>query len=460
MSYLAWFDEHAKMHKKIVKKLLTQGLTQEQIIDYFDFENMLEQESDFCPLYADKKKCHEMESLNCYLCACPNFRFDDVGFKKVEEKTQFSFCAIDSKDGAQGVYGEAIHQDCSKCGVPHHRSYVEKHFDLDWKKMMKKCTPRPKHYDFSSTTNFYEQNRTFSITPNTLTQEPKSAYKELQDAVAANYALEANQVALYSSHARSVKELFDSIKSKEVFLYTPLSGKYQKLALASKKNIYHINRINDLKEEPIEESIVVFENPSMPEGKYHQEIEELFEMWMELNCTIIIDESFIEFEDLASLREKIKTYKKLYIIQSFRRFYACDGVQVSAIFSHKKSIKKLSPSRETISTLDAAFLKERLMDAAFKSESQRLLREQKKELVTILEESKLFDEIAESNTNYILTHSKQGEAIYAHLKEQNILSRKGGSFEYLSDNWLRFSVQDEEAQEALKKALSDFGTIH
>ncbi|MBC8236684.1 MAG: hypothetical protein H8E76_00485, partial [Helicobacteraceae bacterium] len=110
-----------------------------QIIEYFDFENMVKQEKDFCLLYADNKKCHDMESLNCYLCACPNFRFDDKGIKKVGENTQYSFCDIESKDGSQGIYGEVIHQDCSKCGVPHHKNYVEKHFDLDWKVAMKKC---------------------------------------------------------------------------------------------------------------------------------------------------------------------------------------------------------------------------------------------------------------------------------------------------------------------------------
>jgi hypothetical protein len=80
-----------------------------------------------------------MESLNCYLCACPNFRFKDEGIEKVQEKTKFSICNIESKDGRAGVYGEAIHQDCSGCGVPHHRTYVEKHFDLDWKTVMKEC---------------------------------------------------------------------------------------------------------------------------------------------------------------------------------------------------------------------------------------------------------------------------------------------------------------------------------
>lgn len=140
MGYTTWFNEHAQKHKVVVDKLLKQGLSQEQIIDYFDFENMVIKEPDFCPLYADNKKCHDMQKLNCYLCACPNFRFEDKGIKKVGANTQYSFCDIESKDGKQGVYGEAIHQDCSKCGVPHHRAYVEKNFDLDWKKIMTKCS--------------------------------------------------------------------------------------------------------------------------------------------------------------------------------------------------------------------------------------------------------------------------------------------------------------------------------
>lgn len=140
MGYREWFDKHAQKHKMIVEKLLKKDFTEEEIIEYFDFENMKKEEFDFCPLYAKDKKCHDMEKLNCYLCACPNFRFNDQGIKKIQNATQFSFCAIESKDGRQGTYGEKIHQDCSKCGVPHHREYVEKHFDLDWKKMMHKCS--------------------------------------------------------------------------------------------------------------------------------------------------------------------------------------------------------------------------------------------------------------------------------------------------------------------------------
>ena len=139
MGYNTWVEEHAKMHKNIIDKLLAQGYNKEQIIDYFDFENMKEKEKDFCPLYTQNKKCHDMKELNCYLCSCPNFRFKDEGIKKVNEKIQYSYCDIDSKDGKQGIYGEAIHQDCSGCTVPHHKAYVSKHFDLDWAKIMHLC---------------------------------------------------------------------------------------------------------------------------------------------------------------------------------------------------------------------------------------------------------------------------------------------------------------------------------
>ena len=137
MGYTKWFNKHATKHKKIVDKLVVMGYTKEQIIDYFDFDNMVEKENDFCPLYKEPKKCHDMESLNCYLCACPNFRFNDEGLDTYNEMKILSKCDIDNgeKFAGKGV----IHQDCSKCTVPHHKSYIEKNFDLDWKKIMSKC---------------------------------------------------------------------------------------------------------------------------------------------------------------------------------------------------------------------------------------------------------------------------------------------------------------------------------
>lgn len=139
MSYISWIDSHAIKHKFIIDKLLARGFDKEQIIDYFVFENMVKHENDFCPLYKENQKCHDMPYLNCYLCACPHFRFDDNGVELIDGKTKYSFCDINSKNGASGVYGDAIHQDCSKCNIPHTLSYVNKHFNIDWKTIMQEC---------------------------------------------------------------------------------------------------------------------------------------------------------------------------------------------------------------------------------------------------------------------------------------------------------------------------------
>jgi Zn-finger protein len=137
--YGEWFESHAKKHRAIVEKLLKRGFSKEEIIDYFDFDNMVEAEPDFCPLYAKKQKCHAMEKLNCYLCSCPHFRFSDSGIRTEEGMTVYSECAIDSKKGKPGRFGGAIHQDCSACTIPHRRKFIEKVFDIDWKKIMAKC---------------------------------------------------------------------------------------------------------------------------------------------------------------------------------------------------------------------------------------------------------------------------------------------------------------------------------
>ncbi len=134
MSYSSWFHEHGEKHKAIMAKLT--HLSPDEVIRYFRFDNMVKNELDFCPLYKDNKKCHDMKALNCYLCACPNFRFKDEGFNTRKGKTLYSTCSISSKEGGQFISEDAIHQDCSKCAVPHHESYIKRQFSRDWFEMM------------------------------------------------------------------------------------------------------------------------------------------------------------------------------------------------------------------------------------------------------------------------------------------------------------------------------------
>lgn len=139
MSYFEWFKSHGSKHKVIVDKLTALGYSQSRIIEYFNFDNMVKMETDFCPLYAQNTQCHEMEGLNCYFCACPLFRFNASGFDRGGGKTLFSYCSVNSRFGKPAEYGEAIHQDCTHCLVPHSKKYVARHFDIDWFAVMRHC---------------------------------------------------------------------------------------------------------------------------------------------------------------------------------------------------------------------------------------------------------------------------------------------------------------------------------
>jgi len=136
MSYGSWFQAHGEKHKTIIEKL--SHLSDDALIEYFRFDNMVQNEPNFCPLYAKNQKCHESKELNCYFCACPNFRFNDEGFAQQEAKTLFSTCGIESKDGSQYLSDEAIHQNCSGCFVPHSEAYIKKHFTRNWFEAMQK----------------------------------------------------------------------------------------------------------------------------------------------------------------------------------------------------------------------------------------------------------------------------------------------------------------------------------
>ena len=79
----------------------------------------------------------------------------------------------------------------------------------------------------------------------------------------------------------------------------------------------------------------------------------------------------------------------------------------------------------------------------------------KKELLEILENSKLFDKIYESDSNFFLTKSTKAKKIFKYLLKEKILVRTCGSFDFLDDSYLRFGVKNSYLHNKLKKAFNE-----
>lgn len=130
MTYKEWAEDFTCKRNKIIEKLKSRS--DEEIIEYFVFENMVEKEPDFCLLYKEKKKCHDIAYLNCMLCACPHFSFDDAGLRKEGDITIKSECTIHSKNSSKFVYENVEHCDCTNCHVPHTKQFVRKNLKLSF----------------------------------------------------------------------------------------------------------------------------------------------------------------------------------------------------------------------------------------------------------------------------------------------------------------------------------------
>ncbi|MEN8302961.1 MAG: aminotransferase class I/II-fold pyridoxal phosphate-dependent enzyme [Campylobacterota bacterium] len=322
-------------------------------------------------------------------------------------------------------------------------------------KVAKKLHCKPSEIiDFSSNINSYNSNIDITLTKELLVKYGDSSYSDLKKIIAKKMLVKKKQIALYNGATSAIFELIKSLKSKDIYLYAPLYGEYEKAAKQSSKNIHKINRFKELNRVPKYGSTVVFVNPSTPDGKFYN-LGKLFKLWKRQNCTVIMDESFLEFENLKSLRNQINNYKKLYVIQSFTKFYACAGVRIGAILSNKHNIQVLKTPLWNLSSFDVEYLSKRLQDNNFSRESKKSHKKMKKELLNILENSKLFSRVYKSDSNFILTKSKRAKKIFKHLYKNKILVRKCASFDFLSNEYLRFAVKDTNSHKTLTKVLNE-----
>ena len=129
--------------------------------------------------------------------------------------------------------------------------------------------------DFSSNINSYHPIITLTPTNSMLVKYADTSYTALKKAIKNKYAIEKKQIALYNGATSAIFELMKSLKEKRLYLYAPLYGEYEKAAKETNKKIVKINRFENLYTKPKKNSIVVFVNPSTPDGK-HYNLKKLF----------------------------------------------------------------------------------------------------------------------------------------------------------------------------------------
>lgn len=308
--------------------------------------------------------------------------------------------------------------------------------------------------DLSSNINFVKPQ--INVDFNTLDISSYPTYDKLYEKIASNYGVQCDEIELFNGGSSAIFSLFKHLALDSCTIYSPAYLEYKKASLNFGYKLNLINRFENIDVEVKKNSLVIFVNPSTPDGKYY-ELEELMKKWIENSCTILIDESFLDFCDKPSAIEYLKTYDKLYILKSMTKFYSSAGIRVGTIVSTKENIEKLKEFEPMwkLSQFDSIYLQNALEDRVFKGVSQKVNEKNRIELESILKGSSFVEEISTSSANYILVKLKDIKAkeFQERLKPYKIMVRDCSNFDYLDDRFVRVAVKSSNANDSLKRAL-------
>ncbi|MDO9140138.1 MAG: aminotransferase class I/II-fold pyridoxal phosphate-dependent enzyme [Methylobacter sp.] len=120
-------------------------------------------------------------------------------------------------------------------------------------------------------------------------------YGLLKQAIKQRYPYPSGiDIELFNGASAAIFALLRNLQPKDLVCYAPLYGEYAHIAGEMGCKVQYINRFNQLMADIPERSTVIFVNPSTPDGQLY-DLNELLAKWQAANCTIIIDESFLDF---------------------------------------------------------------------------------------------------------------------------------------------------------------------
>lgn len=282
-------------------------------------------------------------------------------------------------------------------------------------------------------------------------------YVLLKRALANRYPLPANaDIEVFNGASAAIFALLRYLQPQDLVLYTPLYSEYAQAGTQFGCRLHNINRFNALSADIPQHSTVVFVNPATPDGRYY-DLRDLLIRWQAANCTIVIDESFLDFFTNESVISNLEHCDKLYLIKSLSKFYGCAGIRIGFIAATTEAIaalKRYEPAWK-LSSFDMAYMQHALVNIEFIEQTRSQTLAMRKLLFSVLENSALFADIYPSQANFLLARLRDGDgyALQTQLEKARILIRVCDSFVGLDKQHIRFAVKSQTDIMQLAEAL-------
>jgi len=321
------------------------------------------------------------------------------------------------------------------------------------------CNPE-EVIDLSSNINFVKPHIDMDFNRLDISVYPN--YDALYEAVALRYGVEMAEIELFGGGSAAIFALFGYVKGRHLGLplrctiYAPAYLEYKKAATVFGYEVVQINRFESMDHVPPKGSLVIFVNPATPEGMVY-DVQALLEIWGKQECTVLVDESFIEFSNAPSVSSLIHPYPRLYILKSMTKYYGAAGIRVGTLISQASNITTLRTTEPLwkLSAFDTAYLCAALSDSTFFECSAQENAKSKVHLIETLQHAPQIAKVYPGHANYVLVKLKNitANALQESLLPHRIMIRDCGNFDGLDAYHARIAVKALPAMQTLREAL-------
>ena len=161
-------------------------------------------------------------------------------------------------------------------------------------------------------------------------------------------------------------------------------------------------------------------------------------------CMLVVDAAFVDFCPDASVIDEVKNNPYLVVLRSLTKIYALSGLRIGYAVLPSSLLGTVKEAKEpwTVNTLAQIAGVAALDDAAYKTETFRVIEEEKQSLEAGF--ARLRITYLPSSANYYLLQMKKAQEVISCLRMKGILARDCSNFPGLDGTYIRVAVKSKK----------------
>jgi threonine-phosphate decarboxylase len=197
-------------------------------------------------------------------------------------------------------------------------------------------------------------------------------------------------------------------------------------------------------------------NPNNPTGRLlkRDDVMKIADAAKNLRCYLVVDEAFIDFAPEESVVREVINNPYLIVLRSMTKFYALSGLRIGYGIFPLSIINTFRKYKEpwSVNTIAQIAGFAAIRDAAYKSETFRIIQKEKK----ILEDGFKLLGITyfPSSTNFYLIKHDSTQKIISSLRNRGIMIRDCSNFMGLDGSYMRIAVRSNKENIKLLKEIA------